>query len=167
MWKVAIKTCTKYSFVSSVYQGKFISSEERMYGVRTSYPRDVEAFVQSFLSLCFPGKEKWTNKYDTYCYLKYNYDLFLYNREVVFGVTLSFTSNDRFRFTVLRQDVVFLPVAWFPWHTRQKQSCGVLGNVTDGVNGQFIDWEIDFGKIQILQKFSLQVSSWFPFSIEK
>lgn len=43
----------------------------------------------------------------------------------------------------------------------------MLRNVTDGVNGQFIDWETDFSKIQILQKFSLQVLSWFPFSIEK
>ena len=43
----------------------------------------------------------------------------------------------------------------------------MLGNVTAGVNGQFIDWEIDLDKIQILQKFSLQVSSWFQFSIEK
>lgn len=45
--------------------------------VRTGYLQDVKVFVQSSLSLCFPGKYKCSDKYDTYCYLKYSYDLFL------------------------------------------------------------------------------------------
>lgn len=143
-----------------LFRGEDVRSKNQL-------PTGCWSVCPDFSIVMFSWKEKWTNKYDTYCYLKYSYDLFFYNREVVFGVTLSFISNDRFRFTVLQQNVVFLPVVWFPQHARQKQSCSVLRNVTDGVNGQFIDWEIDFSKIQIVQKFSLQVLSWFPFSIEK